>query len=294
VPCFKSRELHSPAGVGESSRDTAFVRRGAVLGAGGGLARVPRHGRQPDRPEMSSRASRAFSAARSARASLYAARGASRDGPGSGPGWPRCRRPAAGGQASDLQPGRQSDGIKAAPSPGGHCQLEQHCQARRDRGDHRGGQRPGPQPQQAQAQGQRRCIACGAKLEVAESVDADIGLSVQPAATSPASTPPVRYPQGASFRASPLWLPPSYECLLSVAADAPGLPDAVGPRSGSRGVADTWIVRRNRGARCLAPGLIQPPEKPSRRGGHRNSKPAGSAAGPDDLVPRCQRLLRQR
>ena len=30
---------------------------GAVLGAGGGLARVPRHGRQPDRPEMSSRAS---------------------------------------------------------------------------------------------------------------------------------------------------------------------------------------------------------------------------------------------
>lgn len=55
-------------------------------------------------------------------------------------------RPA--GQASDLQPGQQSDGIRAAPSPGGHGQLEQHCQATRDRG----GQWAGPQPQQAQAQ----------------------------------------------------------------------------------------------------------------------------------------------
>jgi len=60
------------------------------------------------------------------------------------------RRPA--GQASDLQPGQQSDGISAAPSPGGHGQLEQHCQARRDRHGHRGGQWAGPQPQQAQAQ----------------------------------------------------------------------------------------------------------------------------------------------
>jgi len=60
-----------------------------------------------------------------------------------------ARRPA--GQASDLQPGQQSDGIRAAPSPGGHCQLAQHCHARGDRGDHRGGQRPGPQPQQTQA-----------------------------------------------------------------------------------------------------------------------------------------------
>ena len=63
-----------------------------------------------------------------------------------------------------------------------------------------------------------------------------------------------------------------HECLLSVVTDAPGLPDAVGPRSSRRGVADGWIVRRNRGLRCLAPGLMQLPEKPSRRGGHRNNR----------------------
>jgi hypothetical protein len=60
------------------------------------------------------------------------------------------------GQACDPQPGPHVGGIGELSQPGGPSQRGQHCQARCERGHHRGGHRLGPQPQQAQAQAHQR------------------------------------------------------------------------------------------------------------------------------------------
>jgi hypothetical protein len=89
-------------------------------------------------------------------------RGPSQLAPAAAP--PRERawtEPAAGlagptGQARDPQPGPHTGQIGELSPPGGPSQRRQHCQARCERGHHRGGHRPGPQPQQAQAQAHQR------------------------------------------------------------------------------------------------------------------------------------------
>ncbi len=67
---------------------------------------------------------------------------------------PPGKRPDPAGQAPEVQPGPHASGPGELPPPGGPSQREQHCQARRERGDHPGGHRP--QPQQAQAQAHPR------------------------------------------------------------------------------------------------------------------------------------------
>jgi hypothetical protein len=64
---------------------------------------------------------------------------------------PPGKRPGPAGQAREVQPGPQATGTGELPSPGGPSQREQHCHARRERGDHPGGHRPQPQHAQAQA-----------------------------------------------------------------------------------------------------------------------------------------------